>query len=144
MRDQSPSDKLRAKTRNRGYQPSASGTTKEEGKSKRKASVHRKKLVSRSFDCSRFGRLSGDPNCLAEDHDKPDAQAHITSGMPVGTVYVCPGSYVTSSISDDQEVPGAGACDTCCNRTLAGQEWMNDFVLSLKQLKLKYWTGELT
>ena len=34
----------------------------------------------------------------------------------------------------------AEACDTCCNRTVAGQEWMNDFVHSLKKLKLKYWT----
>ena len=34
-------------------------------------------------------------------------------------------------------------CDTCCNRTVAGQEWMNDYVHSLKQLKLEYWTAAL-
>ena len=32
-------------------------------------------------------------------------------------------SFVTSSISVERELRGAGACDTCCNRT-AGQEWM--------------------
>ena len=34
----------------------------------------------------------------------------------------------------------AGVRDTCCNRTVAGQEWMNDYVHSPKKLKLKYWT----
>ena len=49
-------------------------------------------------------------------------------------------SLVTSSTSVEQELRGAGACDTCCNRTVAGQEWMNDSVHSLKKkLKLKYW-----
>ena len=38
------------------------------------------------------------------------------------------------------KIRGAGACDTCCNRTVVGQEWMNDCVDSLKKLKLKYWT----
>ena len=46
-------------------------------------------------------------------------------------------SFVTSSISVELELRAAGACDTCYNR---GQEWMNDYVHSLKKLKLKYWT----
>ena len=29
---------------------------------------------------------------------------------------------------------------TRCNRTAAGQEWLNDYVRSLKKLDLKYWT----
>ena len=37
-------------------------------------------------------------------------------------------SYVTSSVSVGHELRGAGACDICCNRTAAGQEWMNDYV----------------
>ena len=36
------------------------------------------------------------------------------------TVRVYPESFVTSSISVEQELRGAGACDTCCNRTVAG------------------------
>ena len=40
----------------------------------------------------------------------------------------------------EQELRKAGACDTCCNRTIAGQEWMNDYVNSLKKLKLVYRT----
>ena len=55
-------------------------------------------------------------------------------------MHVHPESFVTSSISVEQELRTAGACDTCCNRTVAGQEWMNDYVHSLKKLKLKYWT----
>ena len=35
---------------------------------------------------------------------------------------------------------GAGAFDTCCDRTVAGQDWMNDYVHSHKKLKLMYWT----
>ena len=53
-------------------------------------------------------------------------------------MHVHPESFVTSSISVDQELRGAGASDTSCNRTVAGQEWLNDFVHSLKKLKL--WT----
>ena len=55
------------------------------------------------------------------------------------TVRVHPEKFVTSSTSVEQELRGAGACDTCCNRTVAGQERMNDHVHSLKKLKLKYW-----
>ena len=32
-------------------------------------------------------------------------------------------SFVMSSISGEQELRGDAACDTCCNRTVAGQEW---------------------
>ena len=53
---------------------------------------------------------------------------------------VYPESFVTGSISVEQELRGAGACDSCCNRIVAGQEWMHDYVHSLKKLKLKYWT----
>ena len=53
---------------------------------------------------------------------------------------VHPESFVTSSVSVEHELRGAGACDTCCNRTVAGQEWMKDYVHSLIKLKLKYWT----
>ena len=43
-----------------------------------------------------------------------------------------------NSISVEQEVR---ACDICCNRTVDGQVWMNDYVQSLKKkLKLTYWT----
>ena len=41
--------------------------------------------------------------------------------------------FVTSSISVEQELRGAGARDTCGNRTVAGQKWMNDYVRSLKK-----------
>ena len=54
-------------------------------------------------------------------------------------MYVHPESFVTTSITVEQELRGAGACDTCCDRTV-GQDWMNDHVHSLKRLKLKYWT----
>ena len=94
-------------------------------------SVHQKKLVTRCFDCIRFGRWSRDPICPVKD--KHDAQAHITSCNVKETVHVHPESFVTSSISVEQELKGAGACDTCCNRTVAGQEWMNDYVHSLKK-----------
>ena len=101
-------------------------------------SVHQKKLVTRCVDCNRFGHWSGDPVCSAKD--KHVAQAHITGCILKETVHVHPESFVTSSIAVEQELRGAGACDTCCNRTVAGQEWMNDYVHSLKKLKLKYWT----
>ena len=135
---------LREKTRSRRYQPpsassheafgsrqsSMSGTGRGKGKQDFKGgSVHQKKLVTRCFDCNRFGHWSGDPICTAKD--KHDAQR---------TVHVHPESFVTSSISVEQEFRGAGACDTCCNRTVAGQEWMNDHVHALKKLTLKYWT----
>ena len=67
-------------------------------------------------------------------------QAHITSCNVKETVHVHPESFVKSSISVEHELRGAGACDTCCDRTAAGQEWMNDYVHSLIKLKLKYWT----
>ena len=111
------------------------GKTRPEG-----GSVQQRKLATRCFDCNRLGHWSGDPICLAKD--KQDAQAHVTSCTLQETVHVYHESFVMSSISVEQEFRGAGACDTCCNRTGAGQEWMNDFVHSLKKLKLKlkYWT----
>ena len=51
------------------------------------------------------------------------------------TVHVYPESIVASSISVEQEPKGAGACDTFCNHTVAGQEWMNDCVHSLKKIR---------
>ena len=90
-----------------------------------------KKLVTRCFDGNRFGHCFGDPICPAKD--KHDAQAHITSCTWKDTVHVHPESFVTSSIAVEQELGEAGACDTCCNRTVAGQEWMNDYVHSLKK-----------
>ena len=114
-------------------QVSANGRGK--GKTRPKGgSVHQKKLVTRCFDCNRFGHWSGDPICPAKD--KHDAQAHITSCTLMQTVRVHPESFLTSSISVEQELRGAGACDTCCNRTVAGQDWMNGYVHSLKN----YWT----
>ena len=101
-------------------------------------SVHQKKLVTRCFDCNRFGHWSGDP--ISPAKDKHDAQAHITSCNVKETVRVHPKSFVTSSIAVEQGLRGAGACDTCCNRTVAGQEWMNDYVHLLLKLKLKDWT----
>ena len=137
--------KLRAKTRNRCYQPSSSasshaafgsrhaslsGTGRGQGKTRHKGgSVHQKKLVTRCFD------WSGDPICPAKD--KHDAQAHIASCTMKETVHVHPESFVTSSISVEQVLREAGACDACCNRTVAGQEWLNDHVHSLKKLRLK-------
>ena len=101
-------------------------------------SVQQKKLVTRRYDCNRFGHWSGDPICPAKDQN--DAQAHVTSCTLQETVHVYPESFVTSSISVEQELRKARACDTCCNRTVAGQERMHDNVHSLKKLKLKYWT----
>ena len=67
---------------------------------------------------------------------KNDAQAHVTSRTLQGTVHVCPKSFVMSPISAAQELRRAGACDTCCDRTVAGQEWMNDFVHSLEKTEI--------
>ena len=143
--------KLREQTRNRGYQPfssasshtafgsrhaSLSGTGRGKSKMRPKGgSFHRKKLVTRCFDCNRFGHWSGDPICHAKD--KHDAQANITSCTWKETVHVHPEPFVTSSIAVVQELRGAGACDTCCNRTVAGQEWMNDYVHSLKKVEIE-------
>ena len=107
---------------------------KREKRDLKKGSVQQKKLVTRCFDCNRFGHWSGDPICPAKD--KHDAQAHVTSCTLQEMVHVCPESFITSSISVEHELRGAGACDTCCNRTLAGLEWVNDYVHSLKKLKL--------
>ena len=131
---------LREETRNRGYQPSSSasshaafgsrhaslsGNARGKGRTRPKGgSAHQKKLVIRCFDCNRFGHWSGDPICPARD--KLDAQAQITSCTLKETVHVHPESFGTSSISVERELRGAGACDTCLNRTVAGQEWMND------------------
>ena len=49
-------------------------------------------------------------------------------------------SFVSSLLSVERAFRGAGACDTCCTHTVAGQEWMNEYVLSLKRLELKFWT----
>ena len=73
--------------------------------------------------------------------DKHDSQAHITSCTLKETVHIHPESFVTSSILVEQEPRGAGACDTWCNRTVAGQEWMNDYVHSIKNLKLEECLG---
>ena len=100
--------------------------------------VNQKKLVNRRFDRNRFGHWSGYPICPAKG--KHDAQAHIFTSCNVKeTVRVQLESFFTSSISVEHELRGAGECDTCCNRTVAGQEWMNDYVHSFKQLKLEYW-----
>ena len=147
--------KLRDKTRNRGYQHSSSASSHADfgsrhaslsgtsrGKSKMRpkgGSVQKKKkLVTRCFDCNRYGHWSGDPICPAKD--KHDAQAHMTSCTWEETVRVHPESFVTSSIAVEQEFRGAGACETCCDRTVVGQEWMNFYVHSLKKLKLKFWS----
>ena len=146
--------KLREKMRNRSYQPSSSASShaafgsrqsslsgggRGKGKTRPKGgSVQQEKLVTRCFDCKRFGHWSGDPICSAKD--KNDAQAHVASCTLQETVHVYPESFVTSSISVEQELRGAGACDTCCNRTVAGREWMNGHVHSLKKQKFKYWT----
>ena len=83
--------KLREKTRSRRYQPSSassheafgsrqssmSGTGRGKGKQDFKGgSVHQKKLVTRCFDCNRFGYWSGDPICTAKH--KHDAQRRCT------------------------------------------------------------------
>ena len=125
---------LRERTRNRGYQPSSSasshaafcsrqspvsGSGRGKGKTRPKGgSVHQKKLVTRCFDCNRFGHWSGDPICPAKDKH---AQAHVTSCTLEEMVHVYPESFVTSSISVEQELRGAGACATCCDRTAAGR-----------------------
>ena len=129
--------KLREKTRNRGHQPSSSASFhtafvsrqssvsggRGKGKTRLKGrSVQQKKLVTRRFDCNRFRHWSGDP--IRPAKDTCDAQAHVTSCTLQETVHVYPESFVTSSISVEQELRGASACDTCCNRTVAGQEWM--------------------
>ena len=52
--------------------------------------------------------------------------------------------FILSHLSRAQfrlnKLRGAGACDTCCIRTVAGQEWMNDHVHSLIKMKLMCWT----
>ena len=98
-------------------------------------SVHQKKLVTRCVDCNRFGHWSGDPVCPAKD--KHVAQAHSTGCILKETVHVHPESFVTSSIAVEQELRGAGVCDTCCNRTAAGQECLNDYVHSLKKAEIE-------
>ena len=107
----------------------------ERGKGKTRpkgGSVHQNKFVTRCFNRNCFGHWSGYPICPAKG--KHDAQAHVTSCNVKETVHVHAESFVTSSISVDHELRGAGACDTCCNRTVACQEWMNDYVHSLKKL----------
>ena len=46
-------------------------------------------------------------------------------------------SFVTSSSSVEQELRGAGACDTCRNRTVVGQEWMNECFHSLNKVEVE-------
>ena len=67
-------------------------------------SVHQKKLVKRCFDCNRLGHWSGDPICPAKD--KHNAQPHIASCTLKETMRVHPESFVTSSISVEQELRG--------------------------------------
>ena len=62
--------------------------------------MHQKKLVTRWFDCNRFGHWSGDPFCYAKK--KHDAQARMTSCTLKETVHVHPESCVTSSLSVEQ------------------------------------------
>ena len=55
-------------------------------------------------------------------------------------LFMCVPNLVLPARCQEQELRGAGACDTCCTRTVAGQEWVNVHVRSLKQFQLKYWT----
>ena len=120
---------------------SLSGSGSGKGETRPKGGcVQQKKLVTRCFDCNRFGHWSGDPICPAKDEQMRRHMSRVVLWRKQCTVHVYPESFVTSSISVEQELRGAGACDICCNRTVAGQEWMNDYVHSLKKLKLKYWT----
>ena len=130
MRDWPPSEK---------HTPSGTGHGNGKTRPKR-GSVSQQKLVARCFDCNRLGHWSGDPICPAKDRDKHEAQAHITSCTLEEMVHVHPESFVTSSISVERGLRGAGAPDTCCNRTVEDQEWVNDYVHSLKRLKLRFWT----
>ena len=57
-----------------------------------------------------------------EQNKKVAAQVHIST-----SIHVCPESFVASSFAVEHELCGAGACDTCCNRAGAGQEWMIDW-----------------
>ena len=52
-------------------------------------------------------------------------------------MHVDPESFVTRSIAVEQELRGSGACDIRCNRTVAGQELMNDYVHSLKKAEIE-------
>ena len=91
--------KLMEKTRNRGYQPSSSASSHAAfgsrhafssgtGRGKRQDETKRRirqSVVTRCFDCNRFGHWSGYPICPATD--KHDAQAHITTCTLKETVH---------------------------------------------------------
>ena len=113
--------------------------------------MNQKKFVTRRFDRNRFGHWSGYPICPGKC--KHDVQAHITSCNVKETVHVHPEAFVKSSISVEHGLRGAGACDICCNRTVAGQEWMNDYVrtgrylaknVSSLELVIQYCARQLT
>eukprot|EP00975_Prorocentrum_lima_P067127 12913137-Prorocentrum_lima.AAC.1 len=40
----------------------------------------------------------------------------------------------------EEKLLGAGACDTCCNRTVAGKMWIEDYLERLRQKGLPHWT----
>ena len=60
------------------------------------------KLITRCFDCNRFGHWAGEPICSARDqtrdqhnHKKPEGQAHTTIKLPSkSSVHACPESFV--------------------------------------------------
>eukprot|EP00975_Prorocentrum_lima_P013335 2831203-Prorocentrum_lima.AAC.1 len=53
-------------------------------------------------------------------------------------------TFVAKGLREEEELEdrllGAGACDTCCNRTVAGTTWIGDYLERLRQKGLPHWT----
>ena len=45
------------------------------------------------------------------------------------------------AVEMEKALSGAGACDTACNRTVAGQEWVDDYLSRLDAQGLPHWTA---
>ena len=66
-----------------------------------------------------LGHWSSDPD-LSDKRQTRCAGAHYEVVLWKETVHYHPDSLKKSSVSVEQELRGAGACDTCCNRTVGG------------------------
>ena len=82
-------------------------------------------MITGCSDCNRFGHWG-----WRSDMSRKRTQSGRSVICPLSR---CPpmSLLVYPELSIEHKLRGAGA-DTCCNRTVAGQEWMNENVKSLE------------
>ena len=96
---------------------------------KKRKEIAQKKLVTRCKNCNGFGHWAGDDACPMKEK-REDGQAFVSDVFVAKSFYDAP---------VEKAILRHGACDTACNRTVAGQAWLDDYIKMLKERGLPFW-----